>query len=371
MKKNERAGCNIVSGMNYEFLVQEGIKHSLGGVMMFYWFRYPLMWCIVLFLLTGCPTNSMYTETETEEKVEEAKDHFEMAERVQARETYYNEYLVAQTELQKAEVNLEKRKIPEAYLSAAESIRASKAILKKFYLDTFAAAVEKLKAEIEVAVEKDPDNPVKDFLPQLDNMLDYAAQLQSGQQEVSPERVNTDTTRLIAIADSKQRLIEEKLESDISFPLGSYELEEQGKFALAEIVRKIVMRKDENLSQYPDKSVTIKVKVVGYTDETGFRDGSPLIGTLMAHCSTIPTQRGLQQRQALNRCLSELRANTISNYLFGLLVSQIPELDSDVFIEQEVEGKGEDIPPGVPAPYPPTKDPRRRICKVYSYVIAR
>lgn len=232
-------------------------------------------------------------------------------------------------------------------------------------------AVEKLKAEIEVTVEKDPDNPVKDFLPQLDDMLDYAVQLQSGQQEVSLDKVIMNTTNLVAIEDSAQRLIEEKLESDISFALGQYDLADQGKLVLAEIVRKIIMRKDENLSLYPDKSVTIKVKVLGYTDETGFRDGSPLIETLMAHCSNIRTQTGVQQRQALNSCLSELRAKTISEYLFGLLASQIPELNTDVFIEQEIEGKGEEIPPGVPAPYPSTKDDRRRICKVYSYVIAR
>ena len=109
---------------------------------------------------------------------------------------------------------------------------------------------------------------------------------------------------------------------------------------------------------------------MGYTDETGFRDGSPLIETLIAQCSDIRTQTGARQRQSLNTCLSELRAKTISEYLFLLLSSQIPELNTNVFIEQEVEGKGEEIPPGVAAPYR-TKDEHRRICKVYSYVIAR
>lgn len=332
--------------------------------------RYYFFVLLACVLFTGCPTpQSDYTLIETQEKVEEAKDHVEMAERVKAQETYYHEYVTAQSELQKAETNLEKRKIPEAYLAAAESIRASKAILKQFYLDTFTVAVEKLKTEIVVAVEKDPDNPVKDFLPQLDEMLDYAGQLQRGE-EVSLDKVVANTTNLVMIADSKQRLIEEKLESDISFALGRYDLAEQGDRAIAEIVRKIVAGKNDSLSQYPDRTVTIKVKVTGYTDETGFRDGSPLIETLMAHCSIIRSQTGVQQRQALNRCLSELRARTISDRLFDFLSSQISELNTLVFIEQEVEGKGEEIPPGISNPYP-TKDERRRICKVYSYVIAR
>jgi outer membrane protein OmpA-like peptidoglycan-associated protein len=317
--------------------------------------------------LSGCPPQSGPGLVETEEKVEEARDHVETVERM--KEDYYSDFMEAQSELENAEDKLEKRKIPDAYMSATKSLEASKRILKKFYLDTVTKAVETVKAEIKETTENDPDNPLKDFLPQLDEMLEYAERIQSGQEEVSLVKIRDYTEQTAHIVDSKQKFVEEKIESDISFDLGKYDLSETGKAALQRIVNKIIASKEENLSQYSDKTVNIKITVIGHTDEVGFREGTKLVKALINGFEDLVPQSGVDRRRFLNQRLSALRAKTIGDY-FKEHILQTGEDNPRILIELDIVGKGEDLPPDVLPPHP-TSDPRRRICKIYSYVIAR
>ncbi len=333
---------------------------------MLYSLRGDVLWLLILIVavLSGCQPQ-LYSVGETEEKVEEAKDHVEMAERVDVKENSYNDFVVAQTELGDAENKLQRGKLEDAYSSARRSIQASKRVIKQFYLDTFAKAVETLKTEIEVVVEKDPENPVKDFLPQLDEMLDYADQIQSGQQEVTLEKVRGYTEQAAHIVGSKRGLIDEKLESDVSFGLGRYNLSEQGKAAVLRIVRKIMTNTEKSLNQFPDKTVTIKIKVVGYTDHTGFKEGTRLIKELVKGFEDLVPQSGIERRRFLNQRLSEFRAKTIGNY-FRDLILQATRNDSRIFIEQDTIGHGEKPLPDVPSSQ--VSDHLRRICRIYSYV---
>ncbi len=120
---------------------------------------------------------------------------------------------------------------------------------------------------------------------------------------------------------------------------------------------------------YPDKNVTIRIKAVGYTDEVSFREGTNLVKTLIAGFENIVPISGIERRKFLNQRLSSLRAQTIGDYFRNLIVQSEQQFQK-VFVEQDIQGKGEELPPDVNAPYP-ISDPRRRICKIYSYVIAK
>ena len=326
---------------------------------------YGWLFLLVIFL-AGCAPQGpgIY---ETEEKVKEAREHVETVERM--KEEYYDDYLLAEQELAAAENNLEKKKIPQAYSSAVKSIETSKRILKQFYLNTVTTLVEKAKSEIEETTEKDPDNPLKDFLPELDAMLDYAEEIQENPAQVDLVRIVDYLGQATQITENVKANTTLTLDSDISFEKGQYELSEKGKKALQELIQKVIITKENYLRQFPDKTVTIKVTSIGYTDEVGFREGTTLVKTLIEGFDQLVPQDNNERRKFLNQRLSTFRAETIGEY-FRQRILESEETNSQVYIEQDIVGKGEEIPTDVSPPYP-RSDPRRRICKVYSYVIAR
>jgi hypothetical protein len=73
-----------------------------------------------------------------------------------------------------------------------------------------------------------------------------------------------------------------------------------------------------------------------------------------------------EKRKFLNQRLSAFRARTVSEYLVQLLVQQ----NRQGQVEQEISRLGEELPPSITAPYP-IEDARRRICKIYEYVVGQ
>lgn len=329
--------------------------------------RRCLLFLVSIVLLSGCAAQTGPGLIETQVKVEEARDHVDTVDRM--KDEYYDDFLMAQSKLEDAENNLERKKIPEAYSAALKSLEASKRILKQFYLDTVTTLVHKAKNEIEETTENDPENPLKDFLPQLDVMLDYAEQIQKDPKAVDLVKVVDYLGRTTQIRENIKANTKLTLDSDISFGQGKYDLSEKGKSALQELIRKIIATKDNYLRQFPDKTVTIKIKAVGYTDEVGFREGTNLVKKLIEGFENVVPQGGIDRRRFLNQRLSTFRAQTIGDY-FRQLVLQDEQDNSRVVIEQDIVGKGEELPPDVPQSNQ-ISDPRRRICKIYSYVIAK
>ncbi len=328
--------------------------------------RKNVFWLVMIVgagIVTGCQP-SLYTKENTAKKVEEARELAEMTKPMDS--AALDDAQVAESELQRAETRLEKKQFDQAYVAAKNSIDASKRILKRFYLQSVSKAVEKVKGEIEDTTKEDPDNPLKDFLPELDNMLAYAEELQQDDVDISAEKIASYTERTSHIVETTEKIIEEKIESDISFALGQYELSPQGNRVLHNIVRKILRLKDEKNRQYPHKEIMIKIKIVGYTDSTGFKKGTRLIQKLTEGFENTAPHSGIERRRFLNQRLSQFRAQTIGEYLYHSISEQTKH---QVYIEQDIIGKGEELPPDVSSSS--FSDSRRRICKIYSYVIAR
>lgn len=210
---------------------------------------------------------------------------------------------------------------------------------------------------------------IKKFLPELDATLDYAEQIQHDSKTIEDVRAIDHLSEATEMTEDIKGNILLTLNSDFSFSLGKYELSGEGKAELDRLIEKIIQTKEEYLLQYPDKNVTIKIKVISYTDEASFRKGTALVEELIEGFEQNAPQDGIERRKFLNQHLSILRAKTIGEYVQQRIL-EAEERDSDVSIEQEIIGKGEEIPPGINPPYP-ARDPRRRICKIYSYVIAR
>jgi len=324
----------------------------------------------VVGLMAGCePPPQEPDFYKTQEMVETAKAQADTAVVLDSEGQYRLDVQQAKTGAVEAETKLNLRRLSEAYASAMSSLQASKRVFKQFYLDRVARLAEQSKQAIEIEIQKDPDTPLKNLLPDLDRILDVASLLANGQTEISPEMLTADLTVAVQTENIIEGITKGKMESDFSFEPGKYALSTQGTAYLRKIVEQIAGQIQGLQRDYPDKTIAVEIKVVGYTDEQPFREGTNLIKELTAGVESLAPQQGAARRQFLNQRLSQFRAQRISDDFKRLLAGAM-RLSAQVDIHEEVIGQGEQIPDGVFAPYPEF-DPRRRICKIYSYVIAQ
>lgn len=319
--------------------------------------------------MPGCPQPSGPTLDETKNQIEEAEQHLEAVARLEAQRTYPQEFTDAQNDYFKAEEHLKAARLKEAYMAAAKSLRTSQKILKKFYLDTIAVLAQKAKIEIQQIVKDDPDSSLKDLIEPLDEITDYAEKIENDQEIVALNTVINHLDRVIQIAYNARVNVKETM-ADVSFEQGQYHLSPEGKRLLeGGLFAQIMTGIQEYLNQYPGRTIEIKIKVVGYTDEMGFKEGTTLIQELIKEVEDqVPNDKD-ERKKFLNQRLSEFRATTIADYLEQLILKS-GQANSRVQIEKEIIGRGEEIPPGVEPPYPPS-DPRRRICKISSYITTK
>ncbi len=152
----------------------------------------------------------------------------------------------------------------------------------------------------------------------------------------------------------------------VSFELGDYTLSEKGGQILKEIAEKMDSLREEYFV-HNAHTVVISIKVIGYTDPTDFKENSPLFLELIDLCQEQSLESREQRRKCLNRVLSEKRAQTIGMF-FQDYFEPLLQTHGNISLDINMLGYGEDhIPDGVTDPYP-TKDERRRICKIYAYV---
>ena len=320
---------------------------------------------ILVTVISGCAVDQQKLKWTTT-RVQEAEEHFETAEGLKTEEAYPYDFKKARQELIQAKQYLEKEKLEKALPAAESSLTASKNILKRYYLDEIAKKADALKKNIEKKVREDEDSPLKEYIPELNEILDFAEDLEKGQQITSLEKVLESIDVCLNIQDSAESYRSEKLESDVSFEIGQYRLSDRGMQILEEaFLRRIISDKDRYKRQSPDGMITIKIKVVGYTDQIGFNEGKPLFRKLREGVEYDIPHDQPERRQFLNRRLSEFRAKAISGYVYQAIL-ETESRNSRVKVEQEAIGRGEDIPQGV-IPSGLVNDPQRRICKIYSH----
>lgn len=328
---------------------------------------------VLIALMSGCQPSNLRTMTETQAKVEEAKDEAERAkstaQMLESSDQYAMDVQQAEIEASTAESKLKSKRLDEAYVSAMQSLSASQRIFRQFYLERVAKLAEQSKKAIEDEMTKDSNTPLKNILPELNRILDIADQLQTGQSEVSSDAMLEDfevSTQAGAIIAG---MTKEIIESDMSFEKGQYTLSGKGSANLQPLVEKIIAQTKKWEQDFPGKQLTINITVVGYTDEQPFKPGTNLVKSLIEGVKDSVPKGAAQQRKFLNQRLSLFRAQNIFDNVKELLLNS-GELPIDVEIIDDIVGQGEEIMKDVSAPYP-QDDPRRRMCKVYSYVIAK
>lgn len=229
-------------------------------------------------ILSGCMSKQGMMQVQN--AVEEAEKHFETVQTLNAERTYPDNFVTARDNLYEAKKFLEEKWMAKKALPAAEnSLSASKIILKRYYLDGIANKAAKLKQTIIEKVGDDYDSPLKDYLPELDEVLNYAEELETGQQIASLDKVLASLDVCIKVQDVSISYTSDRLESDVSFDIGSYDLSAKGIRTLEQnFLSKIIADKEKYKGQYPDSIITLKIKVVGYTDQVGFDEKNPYSG---------------------------------------------------------------------------------------------
>ncbi len=331
-----------------------------------------IMVFFVLLVGPGCALfgGNQADQEKTRAKIEAAQKHVETIRSLEVADSYPEKYEKAKSllkEAQKAQDSFWGRK--NAYAAASECITLCQQILRDFYLNNVAKLAQKMKAELKETAGQDPENPLLEYESELDQVIEKAEQMKTQTELVSLEKVIQDLEGVLEITYSIRTSLSKTLESDVSFGKGKYDLSSQGKKTLDEFLKNVIGDRRECARDYPNKLVVTKVKVVGYTDKLDFESGTPLVKTLIEKAKTDIPDKDPRRREALNLCLSRLRADTIGQYIRGY-ISENQQKDPDMKVETEILGRGEAIPAGITPPYP-TADPRRRICKLYIYTTIR
>lgn len=298
---------------------------------------------IVMLLLTGCPKT---IPVDVQMLVSDAKIHLDMVEKSEGQEIAPIDYQIATVEYQRAKTYLNNYDIEEARTSAQKSLDASQSILQNLYRDVIVPTIKKAKNRIEEIKVEDPETPLQNLLPRLDELLVYSERVARGEELIALDRVIADLDEVLTLEHTIETSGVFSLESDVSFATGKYTLSDKGKRTLEDFFNNLIVEQTEYLDQHPQKEVTVKIAITGYTDTQGFRNVT-----------------SVEERKTRNQQLSEKRAKAVSEYIGDIAVQPIPRL----FFEQTVFGRGEEVPPGV-VPLNSKGDPNRRICKISVYV---
>jgi outer membrane protein OmpA-like peptidoglycan-associated protein len=339
---------------------------------------------LVLLFISGCfvQKSAKTMLDETQEQVNQARGDFEAIQNLQVKQKYSDDFTEAEVQLSEAESHLQELealsqedtllKKPEAiqlYLSikrsAQKSRAASQRILRQYYLDTIIPIMANAETKLDTIVEQDAEHPLGELRPVIDNISMKIDRIERDQEVLTLTEVIDDINMLVEANAIMESNIQQTIEADaIVFEKGKFAISEQGKQQLENIVEQILAVKTNVTQEYPDKTVAIQITTVGYTDQLDFRWASDALETLTQNLNQKVPTNTTERREFLNQRLSELRARVVNEYL----TQRILHIDANAKINQEIIGKGEQLPPGVSPPYP-ISDPRRRICKMYSYVI--
>ncbi|MDM8554779.1 hypothetical protein QUF75_08630 [Desulfococcaceae bacterium HSG7] len=323
---------------------------------------------VVILLLSGCAPN-MKLLNEVSNKIQKAEEYYKTVEGLEADKKYSDSFTTAKLELNRAQSYFTRKKAKKASQAAANSMTASQKILKRYYLDEIAPQADELVKDIGEKIGDDTDNPLNEYVPELNAMLDYGKKLETDQETALLDEFLKKQDKIKTIQRSKDTLTSKKLNADVSFKPGKYNLSAKGKGIIKkEVIKNIITDKNRYRKKYPQSTITMKIEIKGYTDRIGFNEKKPLFKKLIksVKAQLPPKNKPKKRRQFLNQRLSELRAKSISDYIV-LQLSDYHKNDSNFKIDPNPVGMGEILPSGV-KPLKSSSDPKRRICKIYFYI---
>jgi len=334
-------------------------------------------------VVTGCALQRfLFPVEDAETYVKQAREDFQAVQELKVQEKYPKDFKEAEQKLQVAEQDLGKlndllrsKIFPRQEVknlsdtikdNAQQSRAASQNILRQYYLETVVPMIQKAEKNLDTVISNDTDHPLNQYQAVLDDLTRKSNAVSSGQKTLSLKEVIDDINMLIQteamIGSTTQAVIGA---DDIAFNIGEYQLTPESQTLLAKLAQQILAARQQIAAQYPDKKVIIQLNALGYADEADFRSES-LLQVLTKDDTVDVPDDPIKRRQFLNQRLSTLRAQATSAYLKQELLKVPP----NIRIQSETIGKGETLPANLKPPFP-TSDQRRRICKIYSYVIVQ
>ncbi len=224
--------------------------------------------------------------------------------------------------------------------------------------------------KINTKIKSNPESILQNSVSALDNILEYTATVKSDPSKFSLEKIQAYILKINIVNENMERFSDLTLQTDVSFPIGTYKLEDlskQGRNSIDKLTSKIHLSTQEMAKKYPHKQIKITIKTIGYTDETGIIAGGRLEQKIIkAIPQTISNSN--QKRQQYNQILSKFRASTLNQYVVEHLQQQLLDIKK-IEIITEIQGLGEKFPTkkSTELPYK-NKDPRRRMCIISPFI---
>ena len=320
--------------------------------------------CALFLIWSGCSTSTPAPNTVADvvnptDRISQAKDYLEVISGLDLNASFQPDVQHASRLLDESETLQKNGRNPESYARADDSVKISRNILMRFYKGTIGKLAREVKKELDEILKDDPENPLKHNLTSLKRIIEYADKLESDPQAIGLNRVLADLEEVVKLSKSIRSGAAVTLASDISFTTGDFILSEKGQKILNAFLDNMLA----NIDAEEGMSVRIKVKVVGFTDTLNFGANSRFVKKIKADARHRIPNSEPARRQFLNQLLSEHRAQNIAEYI-RQYAARLAGSEKKYEVAAEVSGRGEEVPAGVPPPYP-TPDDRRRICKIY------
>jgi outer membrane protein OmpA-like peptidoglycan-associated protein len=332
---------------------------------------YRAMAFLLIFGITGCqsgkpiPTSSHLPE-EVEQMIAGASGYITEAEKIKLPQKDATALSSVRTRLAEAQKLSTAGEYDQAIAMAQECYQAATRIVKRFYCKVIGKESRALAGDIQDVAQRDAETLLLDFRPRLERMIGLTSTLTGSDDIISPQKVSFDQRQLDIIRNNVTDGIEFTLSSDAAFEIGRYKVSPKGEAVLKQFIDTRLKMYGKNDIQSLQAMMTIKLKVVGYSDLTGFRKYSKTRKMLMKRIEKPDTSSEKKIRALLNRQLSELRAQAVADTVQQYIESAFKGVN--IRVVQTVVGKGETPPPGLAAPFP-VSDPRRRICRIYVLVL--
>ncbi len=224
------------------------------------------------------------------------------------------------------------------------------------------------RLRVDQKLSENPESLLRDSLTVLDSVLEYTESIKGDPQRFNPGDVKAYQLKLAIINENIERFSDLKLQADVSFPLGAYDLSDYARQASDVLVDKLATALKELTEKYPGHQIRLILKATGYTDEVPIVSGSQLATEVLNEIDSLAGDAAAKRAQ-MNEVLSRFRANALHDYLLHSLKQRLPEHFNQLEIVSHIIGQGETLPSGVqPEPAYQRKDERRRVCIVSPFI---
>ncbi|HMU44946.1 MAG TPA: hypothetical protein PKC72_01200 [Chitinophagaceae bacterium] len=177
----------------------------------------------------------------------------------------------------------------------------------------------------------------------------------------SQKSLKNITNRVQFIKDLLERNRVVKLDQDVIFKSGEYEVSPDIAASIVKFFEPAAAGVDSFIQKYPDFSLSLVITAKGYADGTTINENSKLYKQLKEQ---LKLQTSAPTNKDLNQELSNLRAKKVIELFQDFTTARSGNRQSNQHILYLYEGKGEDFPNPTIADYK-TNDPRRRVVLLF------